>query len=397
MALFGFGSLITIKAQSSPQNAARYFSEHLSHDDYYTEKEQTVGRWYGKTCDSLGIQAESPVEKKQFAALCKGFHPDGQTKLTQRQKENRRCLYDLTVSAPKSVSIMALVGGDARLIAAHEKAVTAALEAAEDLARVRVRKGAAASTNQRRPTGNLIAARFQHKESRALDPQLHTHCIVFNVTHDPVEKRLKALDARTLYDQSNQLTQTYRDHLTKSLRKLGYETRLDQHKCPQILGVDESLIDLFSKRGRSIAQKVTARETKLGRKLNNNEISVLAHTGRDKKQPRIAPEYVRQIQLGQVPREARLELENIKERSQNPPAPRPPLIHTPAAPGVNWIAVVRLALRVARTVDINPYLFTPTQSFPDRVCTAARFLRHVQRTQVYLRSAQRTRTRGLSR
>jgi conjugative relaxase-like TrwC/TraI family protein len=369
----------------------------LSHDDYYSEKEQTVGRWFGRTCDAFGIQPESAVEKDQFTALCKGLRPDDQTKLTQRQKENRRCLYDLTVSAPKSVSIMALLASDDRLIAAHEKAVTAALEVAEELARVRVRKGAAAATNQRRATGNLIAARFQHKESRALDPQLHTHCIVFNATHDPVEKRLKALDARTLYDQSHQLTQTYRDHLTQSLRELGYKIRLDKHKCPQILGVDESLIDLFSKRGKGIAQKVTACEKKLGRKLNNNEISVLAHTGRDKKQPRIAPEFVRQIQQGQVPGDARLELEAIKERSQTPPAPRPPLIHTPAAPGVNWIAVVRLALRAARAVDINPFLFTPTQSYPDRVCTAARFLRHVQRTQVYLRSAQRSRTRGLSR
>lgn len=389
--------MITIKAQSSPQNATRYFSEHLSHADYYSEKEHTVGRWYGKTCAALGIQSESVVEKGQFATLCKGLRPDDRTKLTQRQKENRRCLYDLTASAPKSVSVMALVGGDARLIAAHEKAVTAALEAAEELARVRVRKGAAAATNQRRPTGNLIAARFQHKESRALDPQLHTHCIVFNVTHDPVERKLKALDARTLYDQSHQLTQTYRDHLTQSLRELGYETRLDKHKCPQILGVDESLLDQYSKRGKAIAQKVTAREAKLGRKLNNNEISVLAHTGRDKKQPRIAPEFVRQIQLGQVPREARLELEKVKERSQTAPAPRPPMIPTPAAPGVNWIAVVRLALRVARAVDFNPYLFSPTQSFPDRVCTAARFIRHVQRTQAYLRQTQRARTRGLSR
>jgi len=123
--------VITIKSQSSPRNATRYFSEHLSHDDYYSEKEQTAGRWYGKTCDAFGIQPESTVEKDQFTALCKGLRPDDLTKLTQRQKENRRCLYDLTASAPKSVSIMALVGGDARLIAAHEKAVTAALEAAE--------------------------------------------------------------------------------------------------------------------------------------------------------------------------------------------------------------------------------------------------------------------------
>jgi hypothetical protein len=64
---------------------------------------------------------------------------------------------------------------------------------------------------------------------------------------------------------------------------------------------------------------------------------------------------------------------------------------------VNWIGVVRLALLAARAANINPYLFTPGQTFPDRVCTAARFLRHVQRTQAFMRQTQRLQTRGHSR
>jgi conjugative relaxase-like TrwC/TraI family protein len=387
--------VITIKAQSSPRNATRYFSEHLSHDDYYSEKEHTAGHWFGRTCDYFDIRPDSAVEKDQFTALCKGLRPDDQSKLTQRQKENRRCLYDLTASAPKSVSIMALVASDARLIAAHEKAVTAALSAAEELARVRVRKGAAAATNQRRATGNLIAARFQHKESRALDPQLHTHCIVFNVTHDPIEQKLKALDARTLYDQSSQLTQTYRDHLSKSLRDLGYEIYLDKEKCPQIRGVDKSLIALFSKRASQRDTLTALWEQQLGRKLTKNEVSGLVHRNRAKKQQHVDPAAVRQFQLEQVPRETQLELEKLKERALTPP--RPPVTQMPPAPGVNWIGVVRFALRAARAVEINPYLFSPRLSFPERICTAARFLRHVQRTQAYMRHAQRTQAKGLSR
>jgi conjugative relaxase-like TrwC/TraI family protein len=379
--------VITIKAQSSPQNATRYFSEHLCHDDYYSEKERTA--------DSLGIKPESTVQKDQFTALCKGLRPDDLTKLTQRQKENRRCLYDLTASAPKSVSIMTLLGGDTRLIAAHEKAVTAALEAAQELARVRVRKGAAAATNQRRATGNLIAARFQHTESRALDPQLHTHCIIFNVTYDPVEQKQKAMDARTLYDQSHQLTQTYRDHLSQSLRELGYELYLDKQKCPQILGVDKSLIAQFSKRASQRDTLTALREQQLGRKLTKNEVSELVHRNRAKKQRHVEPETVRQFQLEQVPPERRLELEKLKERAMA--ATRIPVIQTPPAPGVNWIGVVQFALRAARAVEINPYLFTPSQSYPERICTAARFLRLVQRTQACMRHTQRTQTRGFSR
>lgn len=272
--------MITIKAQSSPRNATRYFAEHLSHDDYYSEKEQTKGKWFGRGCEQLGVQNESSVEKQQFVALCKGLRPDTSERLTQRQKADRRCLYDLTISAPKSVSIMALVADDRRLIVAHEKAVAATLEAAERLACVRIRKGAAVDTRQNRATGNIIAARFTHRESRTLDPQLHTHCIVFNVTHDPVEKRSKALEARQLYDQSKQLTQTYREHLAKSLRELGYETHLDRQKCPQIKGVDKQLITTFSKRSLQRDDLVAARAKQLGRRLTNTEVADVVHRRR---------------------------------------------------------------------------------------------------------------------
>ena len=144
----------------------------------------------------------------------------------------------MTVSAPKSVSLMALLAGDERLIAAHERAVTATLEAAERLAAVRVRKGAAVDTRQSRQSGNIVAARFLHRESRALDPQLHTHCVLFNVSFDPVEKRLKALEARPLYDQAQDLTRLYREHLAGELHALGYETYQDRQQCVQIAGVE---------------------------------------------------------------------------------------------------------------------------------------------------------------
>ena len=386
--------MITIKAQSSPSNATRYFSEHLSHDDYYSAKDQTTGHWYGRSCEMLGVESESVVEKKQFVALCQGLRPDDQTKLTQRQSANRRCLYDLTVSAPKSVSIMALVAGDNRLIAAHEKAVAVALDAAQELARVRVRKGAAVDTRQNRATGNIIAARFQHQESRALDPQLHTHCVIFNVTHDPVERRMKAIESRQFYDQSNRLTQIYRDHLSKSLRELGYETYLDEQKCPQIRGVDEKIMADFSKRSKERDEQVAAKEKKLGRPLSNNEISLVVHQNRAKKQRHIEPEGVRTFQQGQISPEVQEQLAKLKERAITPP--RQPVV-SPPVPAANWIAVVRLALLASRAVNLDPFLFSPNQSFPQRVCRAGTFLRHVQRTQAILRHAQRTSQKQFTR
>lgn len=391
--------MVTIKSQTSPRNAARYFDEHLSRDDYYSEKEQTVGRWFGRGGETFGLESESVVEQDPFVALCKGLRPDDHSKLTQRATANRRCLYDLTISAPKSLSIMALVAGDARLIAAHEKAVAATLAAAEDLACVRVRKGAAVDTQQTRTTGNIIGAQFLHHESRALDPQLHTHCVIFNVTHDPVEKRLKALEPRQIYDQSKELTRLYRAHLNVSLRGLGYETYLDRQRCPQIRGVDKSLITTFSKRSAQRDTLVALREAQLGRSLSKTEVARLVHQNRAKKQQRIDPEKLRKFQLEQVPPEGRLQLENLKARAMA--APRQPVIvqarTLPPMPGVNWIAVVRLALLAARTANINPFLFSPEQSFPQRVIQAGSFLRHVERTKSFLRYAQKNQKMEFSR
>ena len=396
--------MVTIKAQTSPRNAARYFDEHLSRDDYFSEKQQTTGRWFGRGCESLGVESESVVEQEPFVALSKGLRPDDHSKLTQRATANRRCLYDLTISAPKSLSIMALVAGDARLIAAHEKAVAATLAAAEDLACVRVRKGAAVDTQQTRTTGNIIGAQFLHRESRALDPQLHTHCVIFNVTHDPVEKKLKALEPRQLYDQSKDLTQLYRAHLAVSLRGLGYETYLDRQRCPQIRGVDKSLITTFSKRAAQRDTLVALREAQLGRSLSKREVAQVVHQHRTKKQQRIDPEALRKFQLEQLPPEGRLRLEKLKERAMT--GPRQPVISSARTlppvpgvtmPGVNWIAVVRLALLAARSVDINPHLFAPQLSFPQRVIQGGRYLQNFRRFQSFLRYAQKNQQKEFNR
>jgi hypothetical protein len=251
-------------------------------------------------------------------------------------------VYDLTISAPKSLSVMALVAGDERLIAAHDKAVTATLEAAEQLAAVRVRKGAAADTRQSRVTGNMVCAIFPHRESRALDPQLHHHCVVFNVTFDPVEKRMKALEARPFYDHAQDLTQLYRAHLAESLHALGYDTYLDRHRCVQIRGVDAAVLSRFSKRAAQRDALVALRAQELGRPLTKGELA------------------------GPRPPLTR------------PLAPRrqPGIV---AAPELDWIAGVRLALLAVRAVGINPYTFSPTFSLPQRIYYAARFIRQAQR------------------
>lgn len=405
--------MLTIKAQTSPRNAARYFNEHLSRDDYYSDQQRTLGHWFGEGCQKFGLEVGSTVEQQDFVALCKGLRPDTQAKLTQRMKANRRCLYDLTFSAPKSVSIMALVARDERIIAAHEKAVAATLKAAEELAAVRVRKGAAVDTQQTRPTGNVVCARFLHRESRALDPQLHTHCITFNVTHDPVENRFKALEARAIYDNARKLTAVYREHLTQSLHALGYETHHDRQQCVQISGVDAGIMAQFSKRSAERDAWVQVKEQELRRPLNHNEVAQVVREHRARKQKGISADALRKTQLEQLSEENRASLASLKaqaiqaaETHRVPPMLPPPVIerrpppppqeHQPYVPGP-WITAIRVALLAARTLDTNPYLFSPNFSFPERVTWTARHIQQMQRTQALLRSMQRGQQRGFSR
>jgi len=390
-------SVVTIKDQTSPQDAARYFREHLTRDDYYADRQQTAGRWFGRGGQALGMDDQATVKQQDFVALCKGLRPDDHSRLTQRTKANRRCLYDFTVSAPKSVSLMALLAGDERLLAAHERAVTATLDAAEKIAAVRVRKGAAVDTQQSRQTGNIVAARFLHRESRALDPQLHTHCVIFNVTFDPVEKRLKALEARPLYDQARDLTGLYREHLSRELHALGYETCQDRQRCVQIRGVSPELMAQFSKRAAQRDALVALKEQQLGRPLTKREVARVVHEHRAKKQKRIDPEALRKVQLEQLTPAGRQTLEQLKERAlaacagdRQPVAParQPASVARPAA-GFNWLAVVRLALLANRATKLDYYLFSPRLSLPERVCWAARFFAQAQRAGHVLRHGQR--------
>ena len=83
-----------------------------------------------------------------------------------------------------------------------------------------------------------------------LTRSLHTHCITFNVTHDPVENRFKALEAGPIYDNARKLTALYREHLSQSLHALGYETYRDRYQAPQIRGVDVAVMRQFSKRSK---------------------------------------------------------------------------------------------------------------------------------------------------
>ncbi len=140
--------------------------------------------------------------------------PDG----AEQEHANRRVFYDFTFSPPKSVSVAALVGHDQRIVEAHEQAVKVAVEQLQSFASTRVRKNGQCAD---RTTGNIVVAVFRHDTSRALDPHLHSHCIVFNATRDAVEGQWKALQNHDMLVAQKFIENVYYHELARSLRGFG--------------------------------------------------------------------------------------------------------------------------------------------------------------------------------
>ncbi|MGA8492909.1 MAG: MobF family relaxase [Terriglobales bacterium] len=313
--------MLTIRAMS---NGTGYSARHLQHSDYYAEGERVTGQWQGRGAEMLGLAGE--VQSEQFEALRQGVDPQSGEFLRPRHSADRtaadgttqsrgRNLYDFTISAPKSVSIMAQLGGDARLVEAHGKAVQETLKELEHRAATRVRRDRA---NDNRITGNLVLAVYHHDTSRELDPQLHTHAVAANLTYDGAEGRWKALQASDIYEQRAYLTEVYRNVLAREVRSLGYEIE-DRRSSKgknlgfEIKGVSDQLLEKYSQRSeqrdRAIAEFVESK----GRQPSDNEIAVLVRESRADKLVEISTAEVHSRQTARLTPEESLTLEQIRE------------------------------------------------------------------------------------
>ena len=254
--------MVTAKTQYNLKNAKEYFEEHLCVGDYYNEGQQVAGQWLGLGTERLGLSGK--VGSETFLRLCENRHPDSGETLTQRlnttrtdeasdNTANRRIFYDFTFSPPKSVSVVALAGADERILEAHAQAVRSALKELETFATTRIRVGKA---NNDRSTGNFVVAMFTHDTSRALDPHLHTHCIVFNATFDAVENRWKALQNYEMLRARKFAENLYYHELARKLRSFGYGIRNQARGDFQIEGVSDEICERFSKRHTQIDEAI---------------------------------------------------------------------------------------------------------------------------------------------
>lgn len=235
-----------------------------------------LSEWGGKLATQVGLKGKT-VERDKLESVLGGKLGNDAVKLGQ--SNTRRMGFDLTFSAPKSVSIMALVYGDKRILEAHVAAVKEAMvEFEKYVPEVRVVKDSDVGV-VREPTDNLIYAMETHKTSRKLDPQLHTHVLVANMTI--FEDKLKAITIDNMYENKLNLYggKVFQASLREKVEKLGYETALNPDGTFRIIKVPEDVNESFSGRRAEIVEEIEKRGI-----TKASTIDKVAINSRDKKE-----------------------------------------------------------------------------------------------------------------
>ncbi len=299
------------------RNGATYLSQHLRKNDYWAEGEKQVnGEWIGDAATRLGL--EGAVTDAPFEAL--RMNRDWQTgkRLTAREnKKTRMAFFDIQISAPKDVSVLAIVGEDERVRHAFVESVQTIFGEMEHFAAVRERRGAARDTEAFRLTGNFVGAMFIHDASRDLDPQLHVHAVLANATWDAERSRWMALQHAEIMRASPYLRQAFYRELAGRLAALGYEPYEMTATGFSIRGV-EHLRERFSKRARQVKALTEKFSAKKGRQATKREIEVLVRESRANKLTEVSTPEVRTRQRAELtPRELH-ELESLVRRTTIP-------------------------------------------------------------------------------
>ncbi|EKU98218.1 conjugative relaxase domain protein, TrwC/TraI family [Leptolyngbya sp. PCC 7375] len=229
----------------SAHQAAHYYSK----EDYYSQEEGvSPSRWLGNGAKKLNLSGD--VDTETFQQLLRGQTPDGQNLFSRKvNSDQRRASTDFTFSAPKSVSIAALVQQDERVVKAHHQAVAKALSVLEErYAQTRI---STETGRQRIKTGNLITAVFTHGTSREVEPQLHSHCVVLNATQ-LADGRWFSFSNEQAIANKKLLGQLYQNELAHLLKQQGYEIEPKAHGQFELKGYDPELLKAFSTRRKQI-------------------------------------------------------------------------------------------------------------------------------------------------
>jgi conjugative relaxase-like TrwC/TraI family protein len=280
--------MMTMSRAISAGQALDYYQQEFtnSKDNYYSEAGEVKGRWSGRLADEWNLKGE--VTSEQYERLVAGQDPQTGEQLVQAVKaretvnefgekivtSEHRAGWDATISAPKSVSLAALVGDDERVRDAHRESVNEALKGFEEYLQARGGGDKPSIT-----TGKMVAAQFEHTSSRPdrtngyAAPQLHTHVVIFNMTETEAGK-VRSVQPLELYRSQKYATAIYRTHLAEKLQGLGYEIEVDPRTgAPEIKGFSEEYLQESSPRREEVlkeAEQIKERLEREGATVSEN-------------------------------------------------------------------------------------------------------------------------------
>ncbi|WP_052056028.1 MobF family relaxase [Myxosarcina sp. GI1] len=239
----------------TPKQGESYYAQ----ENYYSAAESVANsQWMGKGAVKLGLKGK--IKPQKFKQLLYGELPNGtrfRTRKTERQGYKERAGLDCTFSAPKSVSILALVAGRKELELAHKQAVLETLEIIErDYATTRVSKNGRVTVVN---TNNLVVGQFHHDTSRELDPHLHTHCVIINMSL--YNNRWYSFRNDDVLAHKKLLGAIYQNQLALAVKKLGYEIEPLAHGQFEIKGFSEEQLQSLSKRRQQIKSQLKKEST----------------------------------------------------------------------------------------------------------------------------------------
>src|SRR6202522_1561038 len=319
--------MLTISKPLSSTRAQTYHAKEFTaaEQNYWKQEDTIQGEWRGKLAEEFGLSGG--VGALEFSRLAEGQHPATGEQLVQHRVAHEyktedgrtvtpvehRAGWDATFSAPKSVSLTALVGGDDEVREAHRKAVAFALDELERYTQARIGGNHAPET-----TGQFVAATFEHDTARPVDgyaaPQLHTHSVIFNMT-ERQDGSFRALQPQGLFDRQQFATAVYQSELMYRLRNLGDEIEPGRSGAPEIKGSSQEYLDASSPRSQQIREHLE----KIGYQ-GPEAAQIAAHSTRDRKEIHTPAEVLaahRQI-AAEFGNQADKVVTDARERAQGP-------------------------------------------------------------------------------
>ena len=256
--------MLTLSKPLSAGQVRTYHEREFASDrqNYWSRDQQGHSEWQGQLAKEWGLSGA--VGDEHFARLTEGQHPFTEQQMVQHQvsrtyegkdgKEvtsmEHRAGWDATFSAPKSVSLTALVGCDERVRLAHRESVRVALSELEHYTQARI-----GNVHLPETTGRFAVATFEHDTARPVEgyaaPQLHTHSVIFNVT-ERENGQTRSLQPRELYASQHYATAIYRAELATRLQQLGYEIERGKYGQPEIKGYSREYLEASSLRREQI-------------------------------------------------------------------------------------------------------------------------------------------------